>query len=291
MNSKKICRSFLLLLALTCSAWAARTLQDETGRSVTLPDHVNRVICLTPSITDTIYAIGGAPQIIGISEYTQYPPQAAREKTIVGDILNPSLERILSMHPDVVVGMSTLNSPETVKGLERVGIPVFLVKGQGLAGVYSSITNIGRILGRDREATSLVEQLKSREQKVRTQAQTGRHPSVFLVMQLDPCITAGRGAFITELLEAAGARSVTSDLVQDWTRVNLEAIIPRHPEYIVLLKSAPIELKDMQARAAWRALAAVREGRIIRADDRLQSPSPVAFDGLEDLARQIQAAK
>jgi iron complex transport system substrate-binding protein len=281
----------LLVSLLGSNAWASRVLQDEAGRKVTLPDQVRRVVSLTPSVTDTIYALGASLQIVAITDYTSYPPQAAREKPSIGDILKPSLERILSFHPDVVIGVSTLNSPETVKGLERVGIPVFLVNGRGLAGVYSSITSIGNALGRDREAASLTESLKAREQRVRAQAQQAKHPTVFLALQLDPCITAGRGAFITELIHVAGARSVTSDLNQDWLRVSLESIIPRKPEYIVLMKSAPFDLKDMQTRVGWSALKAVKDGRIIRADDRLQIPSPVAFDGLEDLANQIRATQ
>ena len=265
--------------------------QDETGRSVTLPDRVERIVCLTPSVTDTVYALGASEQIVGISDFTMYPKQAAREKQSVGDILKPSLERIYAMHPDVVIAVSTLNSPETFRGLDRIGVAYFLVHGRGLAGVYSSIESIGRAIGRDHEASALLLKLKAREQAVRASARKRKPVSVFLVVQLDPCITAGKGAFITELIEASGAKSVTDDLAQDWQRVSLEAILPRHPAYIMLMKTAPIELKDMQSRVGWKSLEAVQRGRIIRADDRLQSPSPVAFDGLEDLARTLESLK
>jgi iron complex transport system substrate-binding protein len=279
------------VFVLSACACASRTLRDETGRIVILPDQVHRIVCLTPSVTDTVYALGAASDVVGITDYTEYPEQAAREKPSVGDIINPSLERIISLHPDVVLGVSTLNSPATIQGLERVAIPVFLVNGHGLAGVYTSITSIGHALGREHDAKNLVDQLRARERRVREQARTGKHLSVFLVVQLEPCITAGRGAFITELVEAAGAVSVTDDLSQDWLRVNLESIIPRNPDYILLLKSAPIQLSDMQARPGWNAFGAVKRGKILRADDRVQSPSPVAIDGLEELARQIQGAR
>jgi len=280
----------MVLLLLVPFAVASRNVQDETGRTVTLSDRVARVVCLTPSVTDTVYALGAASLIVGITDYTQFPPHAAAEKKSVGDILNPSLERIFALHPDVVIAVSTLNSPDTIKGLERVGVPVFQVRGHGLAGVYSSILSIGNALGREAQARTLVDQLKARETNVRAATQGKPRSTVFLVVQLDPCITAGHNAFITELIEAAGARSVTDDLTQDWLRVSLEAIIPKNPDYIMLMKSAPITLKEMQSRAGWNALKAVQQGRILLADDRLQSPSPAAFDGLEDLARQLQAA-
>jgi iron complex transport system substrate-binding protein len=280
-----------LLVVLSSPAWCTRTLRDEAGRTITVPDQVKRVISLAPSITDTIYSLGASSQLAAITDYTQYPPEAAKEKPSIGEILKPSLERITTLHPDLVIGIATFNSPETINGLERIGIPVFLLSGRGLAGVYSSVVSIGHALGRDKEAADLLAKLKAREEKVRAIAETGSHPTVFLALQLDPCITAGKGAFITELIGIAGARSVTADLPQDWLRVSLEAILPRNPEYILLMKSAPFDVKDMQARAGWNALEAVKRGRVLRADDRLQIPGPVAFDGLEDLAKQIQSAR
>jgi iron complex transport system substrate-binding protein len=288
---KRLWTCVACLFVLSSPAWCTRTLQDETGRTVTVPDRVNRVISLAPSITDTIYSLGASSQLAAITDYNQYPEQAAKEKPSIGNILKPSLERITTFHPDLVIGIATFNSPETINGLERIGIPVFLLSGRGLAGVYSSVTSIGHALGRDKEATALLAQLKAREQKVRAVAAKGKHPSVFLTLQLDPCITAGKGAFMTELIGIAGARSVTADLPQDWLRVSLEAILPRKPDYILLMKTAPFDVKDMRARAGWNALEAVQRGKVLRADDRLQVPAPVAFDGLEDLAQQVQAAQ
>ena len=92
-----------MLLVFSLSAWASRLVRDDIGRSVSVPDHVHRVICLTPSITDTVYAIGGGEDIAGITDYTHYPPQAAREKPSIGDLLHPSLEKIASLHPDLAI--------------------------------------------------------------------------------------------------------------------------------------------------------------------------------------------
>jgi ABC-type Fe3+-hydroxamate transport system substrate-binding protein len=288
---RRLSFSIAMLLILSAPAWCTRTLKDETGRTVTVPDQVKRVISLAPSITDTIYSLGAASQLAAITDYTQYPAEAAKEKPSIGNILKPSLERITTFHPDLVFGIATFNDPETINGLQRIGIPVFLLDGRGLAGVYSSVTSIGHALGRDQEAADLLTHLKAREQKVRATAAKGKHPSVFLALQLDPCITAGKGAFMTELIGLAGARSVTADLPQDWLRVSLEAILPRKPDYILLMKSAPFGIEEMRARAGWKALDAVKQGRVMHADDRLQVPAPVAFDGLEDLAQQVQAAQ
>lgn len=288
MRSIRLCS--LLLLALTSLAWGARLERDDTGRTMRIPDHVHRVVCLTPSVTNTIYALGAASDAVGVTDYTYYPPEA-RQKPHVGDVLHPSLEKIVSLRPDLVIAVSSLNDAETVRGLERTGIPVFLLNVSSLSELYRAVTTLGKLLDRQKEATVLVAQLRARENKVRAQWQTGNRPSVFLVLSMDPCITAGRNAFLTELISAAGARSVTEDLPRDWLQVNLEAIIPKKPDYILLMKGSPFGLKEMQRRAGWNSLEAVRSGRVIEVDDRIQYPSPVAFDALEDLARQIHAAQ
>jgi iron complex transport system substrate-binding protein len=288
MRAAAVCAIFVLVLALP--ALALRVAVDDAGRKVTLADHVHRIVCLAPSITDTVYAIGAGADVVGITDYTLYPPEA-RQKPSIGGVLRPSLERIAILHPDVAIGIATFNDAETIRGIERMGIPVFLVNPSGLEGLYHSIAGIGQALGRESEATALVARLRERERRVRSQAAVATRPSVFLAISLDPCITAGRRAFITELLSAAGARSVTGDLEQEWINVNIEAMLPRNPAFILLLRDSPFGLKEMRERAGWRSLEAVRVGRVLRIDDRLQYPSPVAFDALEDFARQLRSAE
>lgn len=272
-------------------AYAARVVADDTGRAVSLPDHARRIVCLAPSVVETVYAIGAGADVAGITDFTLYPPEA-RQKPSIGGVLRPSLERIAQLHPDVAVGIANFNDTETIRGIERLGVPVFLVNPSGLAGLYRSIASLGRALGREAEAGALVERLHERERRVREQATaSAKRPTVFFAISLDPCITAGRGAFITELIEAAGARSVTADLPREWINLNIEAVIPKQPSFILVLRDSPFGLQQMRERAGWRSLEAVRRGRVLRVDDRLQYPSPVAFDALEDFARELRAAE
>jgi len=286
---KSFLRSLPLLLILTCSAWAVHMERDETGRTVAVPDHVHRVISLAPSITNTVYALGAQADLAGITDYTAYPPQAAREKPSVGKVVNPSLERIIALHPDLVLALPEFNGAETIAGLQRLGIPVFLFSTGDIANIYRSVESVGRVMGREQAAAALIAQLRAREAKVRAQAEGKPKPAVVLVLAIDPLITAGKNAFISQMITAAGARSVTDDIKQDWLQMNVEAILPRKPDYILLMKDGPVSLKDMQRSAGWSSLEAVQKGRVIVLDDRIQIPGPVAFDGLEDFARQIHA--
>ena len=105
----------------------------------------------------------------------------------------------------------------------------------------------------------------------------------------NPLITAGRGAFITDLLQAAGAESVTANIRRDWARINLESVLARQPEYLVLIRDSNIRPEDLKKLPGWSSLNAVREGKVIWADDRIYYPSPLMLDALDDLSRQLQA--
>jgi iron complex transport system substrate-binding protein len=289
---RKLWQCVSLLLVLSSCAWAVRYERDETGRSVALPDHVSRVVSLAPSLTNTVYALGASSALVGITNYTVYPAEAAREKPSVGDLVHPSLEKIVALHPDVVLALPDFNGAETIQSLQRLGIPVFLFMTGAVPNIYRTIESIGRIVGRDQQAATLIAQLHSREDKVRAQAAADKNkPSVLLVLAIDPLITAGRNAFITQMISAAGGHSVTDDMAQDWLRINVEAILPRKPDYILLMRNGPVSLKDMQQHAGWSSLEAVRRGRVIVMDERIQVAGPVAFDGLEDLARQLHAVQ
>jgi len=103
----------------------------------------------------------------------------------------------------------------------------------------------------------------------------------------DPIITAGRGAFITDLIAIAGGASITRDLANEWPRVSLETLIARQPDYVLLVQDSAVTLEGLAKQSVWRNLKAIEKGRVLYIDDRINSPSPLAFDALEDLARQL----
>jgi iron complex transport system substrate-binding protein len=103
----------------------------------------------------------------------------------------------------------------------------------------------------------------------------------------DPVMTIGKCAFISELIEAAGARSVTDDIAQEWPEVSIETVVSRQPDALLFASGSGITPEELKARPGWEDLKAVREGRIYYIDDRVQYPSPIAFDALEDLAKQF----
>jgi iron complex transport system substrate-binding protein len=279
-------RLLLLLLLSPAACFASRTLTDELGRTVAVPDHPHKLVCLAPSIVDDVYSLGAGDDVIAVSEYTTDPAEAAKKPTIGGP-LNPSLEKIIALHPDLVLGTGDMNHLPSIDQLERYGVPVFMVNPHGIAGIYKSIASLGHALNRDSDAAHLLRDLQAREQSVRARVLDKPAVRLFLPVWYDPIVTVGRHAFITELIEVAGGNSITSDIAQEWPQVSLEAIVARHPDALLLIKGSKVSLAELSGRPGWQGLSAVREGRVFFVDKRIELPSPAAIYAMEGLAKRL----
>lgn len=293
MKSAGMMKCFLtacLFSLLASSCLAQRTVQDELGRMVALSETPHRIISLAPSLTDMVYALGAGVDLVGISNFTKYPKEALA-KASVGDMTNPSIETIVALHPDVVLATKEMNRRETVDQLEKLGIPCYVIQPHDIAGIYVSITNLGNVLNRRQEADALVNRLHARVQAIHNRVKDKPAPRVFFVLWHDPVFTAGKNAFITELIETAGAKSVTDDMAQDWPQMSLEAVLARKPDFLILVRGSETALEDLRKKPGWDSLEAVKAGHVFYVDDRIDHPSPVAFDALEDLANQFHPLK
>jgi iron complex transport system substrate-binding protein len=283
---KRLVCLFALVAILTAPCLASRTLTDEVGRKVVVPDHPHRLICLMPSVTDTVFALGAGDDVVGISDYTKYPA-AALAKPSVGDLIKPSIETILSLHPDLVIGFQPKGPMEVTEELERAGIPIFLVDPHGIAGILHSVETIGQALNRPQQAAELIRSLQGRIDAVKTRTRGLPTPRVFMPVWYDPITTIGKSAFITEIIAAAGGRSVTDDLPEEWPTISMEVVLERVPEALLLVRGGKTTMQVLESRPGWNSLKAVREKRAYYLDDRINFASPVAIYALEDLAKQF----
>jgi len=278
--------AFLLLLLSSVSAMATRNVYDELGREVAVPDSPQRIVCLAPSITDIVFRLGAGARVVGITDYTKYPPEALT-KPSVGGVINPSLEKLASLHPNLVLAIADLNSFDVVRSIQGLGFPVFIIQPHGIAGIYRSVESIGEAINEQNRASALVRSLRAREDAVRKRVAGEKSPSLLFLLWPDPLMSAGRGAFISELIEIAGGNSITSDVENEWPRLSLETVVARQPQYLLIVKGTAIDLANLRSRSGWNSLEALKNGRILYVDDRINFPSPLAFDALEDLAKQL----
>lgn len=278
----------LILLASTSPVFASRRVTDELGRTVVVPDEPHRILCLTPGLTETVYELGAGPRIAGVTDYTSFPPEA-RSKPSVGGLVDPSMEKIVALQPDLVLFAAHLNLPETMQQIGDMGIPVFAVDPQGFEGVLKMVESVGDAINRSEQARSLVKRLSDKRDDVTHRVQGLPRPKAFVVIWYDPVVTAGSKAFITDAIAAAGGDSVTADIPQAWPQISMEEVIRRAPDILLLIKEmhGGITLDVLKAHAGWDRLGAVRNARVIYVDERLELPSPSVFDALRELAEAL----
>lgn len=284
--SPRVACAGLMVFVVALPCWASRTVVDELGRHVVVPDHPHRVVCLAPSIVDTMYALGAGEDIAGITDFVKYPEEA-RKKASIGSPLHPSMEVVVSLHPDLVIGFQSGQQLEVNQKIAALGIPVFLVGPHGVSGILRSIQSVGDVLNRQSQAEALVLRLQTRIDAVRARTKGLPRTSVFMPLWYDPIITIGKGAFITEVIEMAGGRSVTDDLPTEWPSMSLEAVVARAPQTLLLVRGGKMTLELLAGQPGWSALPAIRERKVLYLDDRIDLPSPLAIDALEDLSKQF----
>jgi iron complex transport system substrate-binding protein len=280
-----LCLAWLLLASADVSAL---TVRDMQGRDVTLAGPPVRIVSLVPSATEIIFALGGEARLVGRTDFCDYP-DAARGKTSVGGMVNPNLETLATVRPDVVIATSSGNSVETFRQLTRLGIPVYQVAADRIAEVKEVVRRLGALTGREDAVTPLLERLDRRITAVREAVKPFPRPRVLYVLWPDPLIVPGGRSLVTELIDIAGGASITADDADDYPRYSLEAAVAKSPEVIVLAnhgtRSGPIAI-DRWKRLG--SLPAVRAGRVHSVDGNLMHRYGFRMlDGLERLARVL----
>jgi iron complex transport system substrate-binding protein len=281
----KFLGTLALALLLSASAGSARVVTDQTGRQVNLPDHPHRLVSIAPSVTETLYALGLGDRLVGDTDYCDYPPQA---KSIprVGAMLNPSLEKIVALKPDLVLGTDEANRRETADQLERLGIPLYGVTAHTVEGTIQSLEDLGHILDWDQPTQKLVASLRARVATVDKQVQGQPRLKVLFVVWYRPLITAGGPTFISNVIRRAGGVSISDDMKTEWPHMGLEDVLNRAPDVILFPRTDTFApgLDEFQKLPGWRDLAAVKNHRIYFVSETIMRPSPRLIDALEELA-------
>jgi len=269
----------------TPSARATRLVTDETGRQVEVPDHPSRVVSLAPSITETLFALGLGSEIVGDTNYCDYPPEA-KQKPHVGAILNPSLEKIVDLKPDLVLGIAEGNRRETADQLARLGIPLYGLSDRNVDDVLRSVRDLGALLDREPEAQALASSLQQRLHAVERRVAGQPKPRVLFVTWYQPLITIGPQSFVADVIRRAGGASISDDLSGEWPRLSLEAVLARNPDVILLPRSQSYSpsLAEFRRLPGWRDLPAVKAGHVYWVSDTIIRPCPRLIDALEEVA-------
>ncbi len=280
--------SFLLFAAFTAAAEIR--VVDDLQRTVSLPAPAQRVVSLAPSITETLFAIGAGEQVVGVTDYCNYPPEA-RHKQRVGGIINPSIETIVSLKPDLILLSMEGNVRTDFEKLTALGVSVFVTNPRTLEGIYSSILRVGQLVGRADSAARLVHFLRVRADEIRQKAQHATRRSVLLFVSLQPIIVTGTGTFLAELISHAGGENAAAGSVSPYPAYSREAVLKDNPDVLIFLSSIGGS-NDELARLypEWSNLKAFRRGAVYRVNaDVVSRPGPRAVDALDTLFTILHA--
>jgi iron complex transport system substrate-binding protein len=254
-----------------------------------------RIVSVVPSLTEMLYAIGAGPQVVGVSSYDAFPPEATRLPR-VGALLDPDVERILSLRPDLVL---TYGSQTTLEAqMARSGIKVFSYRHGGIDGILQGLRNLGVVTGRAVEGERTARELRQRLDAISARVRAYARPRVLLVFGRQPqslqqMYVSGGAGFLSDLLEVAGAANVFADVPRESVQPSQETLLTRAPEVIVELRSGnpPTATQMTAERRAWAPLAsipAVRNNHIhVLTADYYFVPGPRVAMAAEGLARTL----
>jgi len=265
---------------------AALTVTDDAGRAVALARPARRIVSLSPTVTELLFALGAGDRVVGRTTWCDYPP-AARAVPSVGDGLNPNIEAVSARRPDLVVlYRSTLNET-AARQLERLGVAAVVLRQDRLDDVARGARLLGRLTGRAVAGDSIARFVDS----VLAAPRPAPRARLAFVAWDNPPMVIGAASYLDELARMAGGSNVFGDIAAASATVSLETIATRDPDAIVVLAdSARAPLPAYASRPEWRTIRAVRERRFVVLPGSLFGrPGPRAAEAVAELRRRLEA--
>jgi iron complex transport system substrate-binding protein len=288
-----------LVLLIACStvagvagaagAGAAPSIRDDLGQVIALGVPAARIVSLAPGATAMMFAAGAGGHIVGTSDYSN-EPEAAQRIERVGDSQSMDIERILALHPDVVVVWSSGNSAAQIAKLERVGLPVYRHRIRRLADIPDSIRRFGVLAGTLKVAVPAANEFDARIAALEQRYAPGSGGTMLVQVWDHPIYTVGQSELMTDVVSICGYRNIYADLPEPGPAVSLESVLERNPD--VILAVGPDRAAADEWLHGWRAyptLKAVRSGRLIPwTDQRLSRLGPSMVDAAEALCSALR---
>lgn len=273
---------------VTASASPSRTVTDDSGRAVRVSSPPLRIVSLAPGATEMLFAAGGGAQVIATVEYSDEPP-AARHIPRIGDVAAVDLERLVALHPDVVIAWPAGTNPAQRAKIARLNIAIYEQQVVRLADLSDSVRRLGLLTGTGAEAARAARDIDARLATLKAAyGKNAAHPNVLLQVWNRPIYTVGGRQLMSDALEICGARNLFADLPEAGPVVDTEAVIARDPDIIV---AAAPPGEGAAWLASWRRFAtmkAVRAGQLVVFEDQAFSRlGPSVIDATEGLCKIV----
>jgi iron complex transport system substrate-binding protein len=271
----------------TAPATAAREVTDDLGRRVKVPEKIERVVSLAPNLTENVFAVGAGERLVGVTTYCNFPAEAQKISK-VGDTINPNLETILALKPQLVLVSTASQIESFTRQMEERGIAVFVLNPKDFEGVLQNLRLLGDLLGTQSNAEKLVSDLQARVSLVENKISGEKPVRVFVQISREPLYTIGRASFLTDLIKRAGGESITSEVPEAYPKISKEMVLASQPEAVILSADDAMGEGNSTAADVLRDSPAVKDNRVYKINgDLLTRPSPRLVDGLEEIARAL----
>ena len=255
---------------------------DDYGDTIRVAAPAQRIVSLSPVTTEILFAIGAGDRVVGRTHWDLYPA-AAQAAPDLGNGMQPNVEAILGARPDLVVLYAGAMNRSAAGQLRRAGIATISIRTDTL-GDFSRVTMIlARAVGDTAAGRTLVDSVTRSIDAARARPRSAKPVTVFWHIWDNPILTIGRGSYMNELTDVVGAKNIFDDLAAASPQVTMEEIVRRNPDVII---AGPVNAEKMRASPAWRAVPAVRAGRIRIVDTTLVSRPGVR---LGEAARHLRA--
>lgn len=291
---RKTIQFLFLLLLLDAMSFGEqqRILKDDLGFPFAVGSPPQRIISLAPNITEILFSLGLSEKVSGVTRYCDYPPQA-KDKEKIGGIIDPSIERIKALSPDLVIGFRG-NPLQSLDRLRKLGLSVFVLDiGEDIESVLLLIRKIGAITQSENEAEALIRSLSKKYEETQSALRNVEHePKIFLSIHGRGFWTCGKESFLNDLVSKARGVNIAGNISRKWLLYSQEQLINQDPEIIVILSRSQEEFlkakEFLESKSYFKGIKAVSSGRILFLDENLATrPGPRLIDALAELGRLL----
>jgi iron complex transport system substrate-binding protein len=266
------------------------TVTDRLDRQVSFTAAPQRIVSLTPSMTEVLFGIAAGDRLVGATTHCNYPPAAEEVPRVGGGTLESiNQEKIVALNPDLVLCKWDKYEP-LLRNLERLGVPVLALGPETLAELYDETRMLGQVTGNSTQAETLVESMQQRVATVVRRVPAEGGPKVFFQVWNDPLMSAGRDSFIGELLSLAGLQNLFDETPIRYPKVNPEVVVAGDPDVILApsMHAAPVTIESILTRPGWSRVRAIREKRIYLLNrDTISRCGPRLVDALEEIVAVV----
>ena len=262
------------------------TVTDDTGATVTLAAPATRIVSLAPANTEIAYAIGAGDKMVAGTSYDDYPAEA-KSLPKVGDFANPSVEKIASYQPDLVLAAAGVQDKLRTK-LEKLGMKVYVVDPRTYGGVITSIENVGKLAGAVDGAAQVADKMTAAQADVQAAVGDAAKQTTFVEIYGKPLMTAGTDTFISDMIGIAGGDNIGDQAGSGFPNFSTEVLAKDDPAVYIADSGSMSKPGDIKTRAGFGDLTAVKDGHVYVIDDNLIArPGPRLAEGLLKLAQMI----